>query len=176
MIYTLNQRVIKLPDEDYFIAPTATIIGSAVVGKNASIWFNVVIRADNDLITIGEESNIQDLSILHVTKDIPLIISKRVSVGHNVTLHACEIGENSLIGNGSIILDGAKIGSNCLIAAGALVTPGKIFEAGGFIRGIPAKRERDLTEDEKNKYGNHYKTYLMTKDKYLEANFFLEIR
>lgn len=148
MIYNLNQLTIRLPGEDYFIAPTATIIGSVVIKKDASVWFNVVIRADNDLITIGEESNIQDGCVLHTDEGIPLTIGKGVTIGHMAMLHGCSIGNNSLIGIKSVILNRATIGQNCIIGANTLIPEGKIIPDGSLVIGSPGKIVRQLSDIE----------------------------
>jgi len=132
-----------------FIAEGAKVIGRVILKKGASIWFNAVVRADLAEIVIGEQSNIQDNCVVHVEKDKPTIIGDRVTIGHGAILHACQIGPESLIGMGSIILDGARIGSNCLVAAGSVVPPNKSFPDGWLIMGAPARAVRELTPEEK---------------------------
>jgi carbonic anhydrase/acetyltransferase-like protein (isoleucine patch superfamily) len=156
---TLGQRV--------YIAPGAQVIGRAILGDHVSIWHNTVVRADVNTITIGENANIQDLTMLHVTEKNALIIGKNTSLGHNVVLHGCTIGESCLIGMGAVVLDGAVIGDNCVVAAGTVVPPGKSFPMGSMIMGNPAKLARELTLEEREVYGNHYKSYLAYKDQYL---------
>ncbi len=158
--------------EGCFIAPTATVIGRVSMGKNSSLWFHSVARGDVNSITIGENSNIQDLCMLHVDAQNPLIIEAGVSVGHNVVLHGCRIGAGTLVGMGAIVMDGVEVGTNCLIAAGALLPPGKKYPAGSLIKGSPARAERSLTVEELNRYGNHYKSYLKYKDQYLNDKSF----
>lgn len=153
-----------------YLAPSADIIGRCFIQKDANIWFNTVVRGDVNEIHIGEGSNIQDLSMLHVVEELPLIIGKGVSVGHSVTLHACTVKDHCLIGMGSTILDGAVIGENSLVAAGSLVPPGKEFPAGSFIMGSPAKLIRQLSDEEKKLYGEHYLSYLTYKDEYLNQS------
>ena len=167
-----NKPVIK---EDVFIAPSADVIGRVTLEKNSSIWFRTVVRGDVNEIKIGEGTNIQDLCMLHVVEELPLIIGRGVSVGHSVTLHACTVEDNCLIGMGSTILDGAVIGKNSLVAAGALVTPGKKFPPGSFIAGSPAVVKRMLTEDELKQYGNHYSSYKSYSKDYLNSEVFSEI-
>ncbi|MBL6990284.1 MAG: gamma carbonic anhydrase family protein [Bacteriovoracaceae bacterium] len=150
-----------------FIAPSADLIGDIIIGKSASVWFNCVLRGDMAQISIGENTNIQDLSMLHVDTNGPLIIGNNVTVGHKATLHACHIGDNCLIGMGAIILNNAKIGANSLVAAGSLVPPGKQYPPGSYILGTPAKVHRPLTKEEKTKYGNHYFNYLKLAKSYL---------
>ena len=125
-VYSLGDKAPVLPPEgDYWIAPNAVVIGSVILRKNASIWFGATLRGDCDPIEIGENSNIQDGSVLHTDVGVPLTIGKNVTVGHMVMLHGCTVGDNSLIGIGSVILNGAKIGRNCLIGANCLITEGK---------------------------------------------------
>ena len=135
-------------DPTAWVADSAQVMGKVHLHKDANVWFSTVIRGDNDLIEIGEGSNIQDNSMLHTDDGIPLIIGKHVTVGHQVTLHGCNIGEGSLIGIGSVVLNGAKIGRNCLVGAGALVTEGKEFPDGSMILGSPAKVVKDLTPEQ----------------------------
>jgi carbonic anhydrase/acetyltransferase-like protein (isoleucine patch superfamily) len=155
-------------EEGVYISPGAKVIGRAYLGKNSNIWFNCVVRADVNKIEIGENTNVQDLSMLHVTEKNHLIIGKNVSIGHSVVMHGCTIEDSCLIGMGAIILDGAVIGKNSVVAAGSLVTPGKIFPPYSFIKGRPAIAERELNEAEKIGYGNHYKSYVGYKDIYLQ--------
>ena len=134
--------------ETAWIADTAQVIGRVVMGPDSSVWFGSVLRGDNDPITIGEGSNVQDGSVLHTDKGKPLDIGKHVTIGHNVILHGCTIGDESLIGMGAIVLNGAKIGKHCLVGAGALVTENKEFPDGSLIVGNPAKVVRQLTDEQ----------------------------
>ena len=134
--------------EGAWVADSAEVIGKVELHQDASIWPKVVIRGDNDLIQIGEGSNVQDASVLHTDPGYPLIIGKHVTVGHQVMLHGCHIGDGSLIGIGAVILNGAKIGKNCLVGAGALVTEGKKFPDGSMILGTPAKVVKELTPEQ----------------------------
>ena len=134
--------------ETAWIADSAQVIGRVVMGPDSSVWFGSVLRGDNDPITIGEGSNVQDGSVLHTDKGKPLDIGKHVTIGHNVILHGCTIGDESLIGMGAIVLNGAKIGKHCLVGAGALVTENKEFPDGSLIVGNPAKVVRQLTEEQ----------------------------
>ena len=134
--------------ETAWIADSAQVMGDVVLGEDASVWFGSVLRGDNDPITIGEGSNVQDGSVLHTDKGKPLDIGKHVTIGHNVILHGCTIGDESLIGMGAIVLNGAKIGKHCLVGAGALVTENKEFPDGSLIVGNPAKVVRELTEEQ----------------------------
>lgn len=138
-------------DIDTFIAPNAILIGKVQLAKGANIWFGAVLRGDNESIIIGENSNIQENSILHTDMGCPLTIGDHVTVGHGVILHGCSIGNNSLIGMGATILNRAVIGNNCIVGAGALVTESKNFPDGSLIVGAPAKIARMLTPEEINK-------------------------
>ena len=147
VIYSLDERT-PVFEGDYFVAQNAAVIGSVVLGRNASVWWNVTIRGDNDVITLGENVNVQDGSVLHTDSGQPLTLARNVSIGHLVMLHGCTIGENSLIGIGAIILNGAVIGKNCLIGAGALVPEGKVIPDGTLVLGVPGKVVRDLTPEQ----------------------------
>ena len=148
MIYNLGDRKVEIRAEDYFIADNATVIGSVVLEQNASIWFNAVLRGDNDVITVGENSNVQDGSVLHTDGGFPLTIGKNVTIGHKVMLHGCIIGDNSLIGINAVVLNGAKIGKNCLIGANALIPEGKVIPDGSLVMGSPGKVVREMSADQ----------------------------
>ena len=131
-----------------WVADSAQVMGNVVLGEDASVWFGTVVRGDTESITIGAGSNIQDASVLHADIGKPLVVGERVTVGHQVMLHGCTIGDESLIGIGAIVLNGAKIGRNCLVGAGSLVTEGKEFPDGSMILGSPAKVVRQLTPEQ----------------------------
>ncbi len=131
-----------------WVAENAQVMGDVVLGEDASVWFGVTIRGDTDTITVGEGSNIQDGSVLHADENKPLTVGRHVTVGHQVMLHGCTIGDESLIGIGAVVLNGAKIGRNCLVGAGSLVTEGKEFPDGSMIMGSPAKAVRQLTPEQ----------------------------
>ncbi len=139
----MNKPVIH---ESARVSKTACLIGDVTLEANVGVWYNAVIRADCDTITIGENSNIQDCCVLHVDVGVPLTLGKNVNVGHGAILHGCTVGDNTLIGMGSIILDGSKIGSNCLIAAGALITGGSVIPDNSVVMGNPGKIKRQTTE------------------------------
>ena len=145
MKYSLGPRKIETRG-DYYIADSASVIGSVVLGDNVSIWFNCVVRADDDIITIGENSNIQDGSVLHVDPGIRVTLGRGVSVGHMAMLHGCTIGDGSLIGINSVVLNNAVIGRNCLIGANTLITEGKVIPDGSLVLGSPGKVVRQLSE------------------------------
>ncbi|MDX1762985.1 MAG: gamma carbonic anhydrase family protein [bacterium] len=154
-----------------FVAPSADIIGDVTVGEDSSIWFGVIIRGDVHYIRIGDRTNIQDGSLLHVTKGThPLVLMDGVTVGHGVTLHGCTIHSNTLIGIGSIILDGAEISENTLIGAGSLVTEGTHVPPGVLAFGRPAKAVRDLTEKETAWFRRSAANYVAYKEDYLNPN------
>lgn len=148
MLYRLGEHQVEITGEDYFVADNATVVGMVKLENNASIWFNAVVRGDNEIITVGENSNIQDGSVLHTDPGVPLTIGKNVTVGHKVMLHGCTIGDNSLIGINSVILNGAKIGKGCLIGANSLVTEGKEIPDGSLVMGSPAKVIKQLTAEQ----------------------------
>ena len=147
MIYQLDDRKPVFKGE-HFVADNAAVIGSVVLEKNASVWWNVTIRGDNDVITLGENVNVQDGSVIHTDGGVPVLLERNVSVGHLVMLHGCTIRENSLIGIGAIILNKAVIGKNCLVGAGAMVTEGKVIPDGSLVLGVPGKVVRSLTPAE----------------------------
>ena len=134
--------------ESAWVADSAEVIGRVTLGKDASVWFGAVLRGDSDSITIGEGSNVQDASVLHADAGVPLVVGCNVTIGHQVMLHGCTIGDESLIGIGAVVLNGAKIGRNCLVGAGALVTEGKEFPDGCMIIGSPAKAVRQLSPEQ----------------------------
>ena len=149
MIYSLGDKQLSRDNLDFWVAPNAAIIGDVTLKKNASVWFGAILRGDNDPIILGENSNIQDNSVCHTDDGMPLNIGDNVTVGHKVILHSCTVGNNSLIGMGSTVLNKAKIGNNCLLGANSLVTEGKEFPDNSLIIGSPAKVKRELTDMEK---------------------------
>jgi carbonic anhydrase/acetyltransferase-like protein (isoleucine patch superfamily) len=134
--------------ESAWVADSAQVMGAVSLGPDASVWFGTVIRGDTEHIAVGAGSNIQDASVLHADVGYPLTIGERVTVGHQVMLHGCTIGDESLIGIGAVVLNGATIGKHCLVGAGALVTEGKSFPDGSMIIGSPAKVVRQLTPEQ----------------------------
>ncbi|MFN4287282.1 MAG: gamma carbonic anhydrase family protein [Brevundimonas sp.] len=146
-LYALGDKQPQLPPEgEYWIAPNATVIGDVILRPGASVWFGVTIRGDNDPITIGEDSNVQDGSVLHTDVGIPLTIGRGVTVGHKVMLHGCTIGDNSLIGINAVVLNRARIGRNCIIGAGAIITEGKEIPDNSLVVGAPGKVIRTLDD------------------------------
>ncbi|MDO8769040.1 MAG: gamma carbonic anhydrase family protein [Burkholderiaceae bacterium] len=146
-IYELEAHAPQIAPSAW-VADSAQVIGNVVLGADASVWFGTVIRGDTETIRIGRGTNIQDASVLHADIGKPLTIGDNVTVGHQVMLHGCTIGDESLIGIGAVVLNGAKIGKNCLVGAGALVTEGKEFADGSMIIGSPAKVVRQLTPEQ----------------------------
>ncbi|HEY3181016.1 MAG TPA: gamma carbonic anhydrase family protein [Casimicrobiaceae bacterium] len=148
MLFTLADRRVELRGDGHFIAPNATLIGRVVLEDRASVWFNVVIRGDNDPIVIGARSNVQDGSVLHTDDGVPLTLGEDVSVGHAVVLHGCTIGNGSLVGIKAVVLNHAVIGRDCLIGAGALIPEGKTIPDRSLVLGVPGKVVRTLTDEE----------------------------
>lgn len=145
--YQIGEHAPAIGD-DAWVADNATLIGRVRLGAHASVWYGAVLRGDTEWIDIGACSNVQDNSVLHADPGFPVRIGERVTVGHQVMLHGCEVGDGSLIGIGAIVLNGARIGPRCLVGAGALVTEGKVFPEGSLILGSPAKAVRQLDEAE----------------------------
>ena len=147
MIYSLGDRVPVLKGDNY-VAPNASVIGSVVLERGANVWWNVTIRGDNDLITLGENVNIQDGSVLHTDEGVPLTLEKDVSVGHMVMLHGCTVKEGSLIGIKAVVLNHAVIGRECLIGANTLIAEGKVIPDRSLVLGSPGRVVRTLTDDD----------------------------
>lgn len=143
-LYRLDGKEPQLNGEFHFIADNAQVIGDIVLEEGVGIWFGAVLRGDNERITVGDGSNIQENCVLHTDIGFPLLIGKGCTIGHTAILHGCTIGDNSLVGMGAIVLNGAVIGKNCLIGAGALVTEGKSFPDNSLIVGSPARAVRTL--------------------------------
>ncbi len=131
-----------------FVADSAQVMGAVTLEEDTSVWFGAVLRGDTEPITVGRGSNIQDASVVHADVGYPVVIGERVTVGHQVMLHGCTIGDESLIGIGAVVLNGARIGKHCLVGAGSLVTEGKVFPDGSLIMGSPAKVVRQLTPEQ----------------------------
>jgi gamma-carbonic anhydrase len=154
-------------DPTAFVEESAQVIGEVSIGARSSIWFNTVVRGDVHFIRIGVETNVQDLCCLHVTRERhPLVLGDRVTVGHGVTLHGCTIGDDCLIGMGTVVLDGAVIGDGCLVAAGALVCPGTQIAPGNLVLGSPARVKRPLDEKERHLISDSARNYVGYVDMY----------
>ncbi len=147
-LYSLDGVAVETPEDgDYWVAPNATLIGRVILRRGASVWFNAVLRGDNEPILVGENSNVQDGAVLHTDMGSPLILGRDVTVGHLAMLHGCEVGDGSLIGIGAVVLNGAKIGRGCLIGAKALIGEGKVIPDGAMVLGAPGRVVKDLDED-----------------------------
>ena len=159
MIYSLEDKKPSF-EGTCFIADSAILIGSVVLGDYVNVWFNAVLRADTDLLIVGENSNIQDGSVLHMDKGFPLTIGKNVTIGHKVMLHGCTIGDSSLVGMNAVVLNGAKIGKNCLIGANALVPEGREIPDSSVVLGSPGKIVREVTASEIESFQSSAKAYV----------------
>lgn len=159
-----DARVEAHPDS--WIAPTASVIGKVRLEAGASVWFGAVLRGDNELIHVGENSNVQDGSVLHTDMGWPLTIGKGVTIGHKVNLHGCSIGDHSLIGINAVVLNGAKIGRHCLIGAGALIPEGKEIPDGSLVMGVPGKVVRTLSEEQMRGLENNAAHYVDNARRY----------
>src|SRR6266852_4540618 len=157
-VYSLGERKVVFHGEEWFIAHNATVIGTVILHNQASVWFNAVVRGDNDIITIGERSNIQDAAVLHVDPGVPLTLGKNVSVGHQAMLHGCTIGDGTFAG----------IGSRCIIGAGALIPEGKTYPEGVLIFGSPGKVMRELEPEEKEELLKNADIYVRRAKLYRE--------
>ena len=170
MFYDLEDKKPKNSGENW-VSPNATILGDVTLEKNSSVWFNAVIRGDNENIHVGEGSNVQDGSVLHTDPGCPLKIGKDVTIGHLVMLHGCIIGDNSLIGIGAVILNNAKIGKNCIIGAKALITENKEIPDNSLVVGAPGRVVRKLTDEEIGKITENAKHYQDNWKRYVKTVF-----
>ncbi|MCX8017115.1 MAG: gamma carbonic anhydrase family protein [Rhodocyclaceae bacterium] len=166
-IYRLGNKTPQLA-AGVWIAPNATLIGDVRLAENVSIWWNAVLRGDNDPITIGANSNIQDGSVLHTDEGVPLTIGRDVTVGHLVMLHGCTIQEGTLIGIKSVILNGAVIGKNCLIGANTLIPEGKVIPERSLVMGSPGKVVRELTDAQIARIAHSAAHYVLNAQRYQE--------
>lgn len=147
MIWELDGIAPDLPENgDFWIAPDANVIGRVVIGEGASVWFGCTLRGDNEAITIGAGSNVQENCVMHTDPGFPLTIGEGCTIGHKAMLHGCTLGQNVLIGMGAIVLNGARIGDDCLIGAGALITEGKEIPPGSLVLGAPGRVVRQLDQ------------------------------
>jgi len=169
MIKSFQDRTPRIHDS-VFVAENAVIIGDVEIGKDASVWYNCMLRGDVNYIRIGERTNIQDATIIHVSrKTHPTVLEDEVTVGHSVTLHGCYVETGSLIGIGAIILDGARIGKNSLIAAGSLVTPNMEIPPRSLVMGSPAKVKRELSDEEVKDLHGFWRNYIKLSTVYKEG-------
>ena len=148
MIYSLGEHHVNTSGDDYFVAPSASVIGRVTLGTDANIWFGAVVRGDGNTIRIGERTNVQDTAVIHIDDDAPVDIADHVTIGHAAVVHGCTIGQYSLIGIGATILSHAVIGRYCIVGAGALITERKEFPDRSLIIGAPARVVREVTEEE----------------------------
>ena len=145
MIYKLGEHEIEITGEDFYVAESASVIGKVRLANDTSIWFGAVLRGDNESITVGENTNVQECAVIHTDPGFPCILGSNVTIGHQAMLHGCQVGDNSLIGINAVVLNGAKIGRNCLIGANALVTENQEIPDGSLVIGSPAKPIKQLT-------------------------------
>ncbi|MDA3958778.1 gamma carbonic anhydrase family protein [Oceanispirochaeta sp.] len=167
MIYSLKGKTPSIDDKVGFIAPSADIIGDAKIAEGVSIWFNTVIRADMDSVSIGKNSNIQDCAVVHTDYGMPTFLGEGVTVGHTVVIHGCRIGDNCLIGMGAVILNGADIGEDCLIGAGSLVPQGMKVPPRSLVIGSPAKVVREMKPGMIDAIRRNSAAYLSNSSDYL---------
>jgi len=166
MIREFNGKVSRIHSSVY-VADTATIIGDVEIGEDSSVWFGSVVRGDVNYIRIGERTNIQDMTMIHVTsKTHPTILEDEITVGHRVTLHGCHVESRCLIGIGATLLDGVRIGAESLVAAGSLLTPGTLIPPRSLVMGAPAKVKRELTDEELASLDRSWRNYVELKEHY----------
>lgn len=163
-VYEVKGRRPVFEGDGHFIAPNAFLMGDVILKSHASVWFNTVIRAENDTITIGERTNVQDGSVLHVDPGFPLSIGNDVTIGHKVMLHGCTVGDGSLVGINAVVLNGAVIGKGCIVGANALVTEGMIVPDGSMVLGSPAKVKRLLSPEEQQGLLQGAKNYVANSE------------
>jgi carbonic anhydrase/acetyltransferase-like protein (isoleucine patch superfamily) len=168
MIYSIGDRRIETLGE-FYIAPSADVIGSVRLGHEASVWFNAVVRGDNDWIEIGAGSNVQDLSVIHTDAGTPTRVGRGVTIGHRVLLHNCVIEDECLVGNGAIVLDGARIGRHSIVAAGALVPPGMTIPPASVVMGSPARIVRPSGERDLARIAEGAAAYVRNQRRYREG-------
>ncbi|WP_036063898.1 gamma carbonic anhydrase family protein [Leptospira noguchii] len=159
--------------ESVFLAPGSQVIGDVVIGKNSSIWFQTLVRGDVNYIRIGENVNIQDLTIIHVARDVyPVEIGNNVSIGHRATIHGCKLKDNSFVGMCATLMDDVEVGEFAFIGAGALITPGKKIPPGVLVMGSPGKIIRDITDKEREIIVRTTNNYIKYKENYLQDPFY----
>ncbi|MCT4595016.1 MAG: gamma carbonic anhydrase family protein [Anaeromicrobium sp.] len=156
--------------ESCYISRNAIIVGRAILKENVNIWYGTVVRADDNYVTIGENTNIQDNSTIHISREYETIIGKDVTVGHGAIVHACTVGNNVLVGMGSIILNGAKIGDNVIIGAGSLVPPRKVIPSNTLVMGSPAKVVRELTQEDVERIKKSAQDYIHLANRHKKAD------
>ena len=164
-LYQLDEHIPRLA-EGAWVADSAQVIGNVELGEGASVWFGAILRGDTEPLRIGKGSNVQDGSVVHADVGCPVTVGENVTVGHQVTLHGCTIGDGSLIGIQAVVLNGAKIGRNCLVGAGALVTEGKEFPDGSLIVGSPAKVVKQLTPQQLERLAESARHYVRNAERF----------
>ena len=169
MQYILENRRPELRGSEHFIAPSADVIGTVIMEDRSSVWFNAVLRGDNEPIHLGEESNVQDCCVMHTDPGCPLALGRGVTVGHQATLHGCSVGDYSLIGIGATILDRTRVGRHCLIAANTLVTAGKDIPDRSLVMGSPGEVVRTLTDEEVEKLHRACESYVAKLRRYRDG-------
>ncbi|MBD1553649.1 gamma carbonic anhydrase family protein [Pseudomonas typographi] len=165
MKYRLGEHRVEAHPSSW-VAPTATVVGKVRLQAGASVWFGAVLRGDNELIDIGENSNVQDGTVMHTDPGTPLTLGKGVTVGHNAMLHGCEVGDYSLIGINAVVLNGAKIGKHCLIGANSLIAEGKVIPDGSLVMGSPGKVVRELSDEQKGRLEASAAHYVANAQRY----------
>jgi len=165
-IYRYGERVPSV-HESVFVAPNASVVGSVVLSENVSVWFGATIRGDNDVITLGKNSNVQEGAVLHTDPGLKLTVGENVTIGHQAMLHGCTVGDGSLIGIQAVVLNGAVIGKGCLVGAGAVVTEKKVFPDRSLILGSPARVARQLTDEDVEKLMKAAQGYAERRAKFL---------
>lgn len=168
MLIALGDRTPQV-DPTAFVAPNATVVGAVTLGEGASVWYGAVLRADNEPITIGARSNVQDNCSFHVDAGSPVVLGEGVSVGHNAVVHGATVGDHVLIGMGAVVMNGADIGAESMVAAGCLVTAGTVVPPRSLIAGVPGKVRRELTDDEVAHLHQNAVTYERHRDLHREG-------
>jgi carbonic anhydrase/acetyltransferase-like protein (isoleucine patch superfamily) len=163
MLVALGDKVPQVADTAW-VAPNATLAGSVTIGEGASVWYGAVLRADNEPITIGARSNVQDNCVFHVDKGMPVVLGEGVSVGHGAVIHGATVEDHVLVGMGAIIMNGAVVGTESLIAAGALVSEGAVIPSRSLVAGVPGKVRRELSDDEVAKLHTNAGIYEQHRD------------
>ena len=165
MKYALGEVAVSTAGDNW-ICPNATVIGQVSLAAGASVWWNAVLRGDQEPIVVGENSNVQDGAVLHTDPGFPLTLGRNVTIGHMVTLHGCEIGDDDLIGIGAVVLNGAKIGRNCIVGAKALVPEGREIPDNSLVVGMPAKVVRETTEEQRGLIKWSWEEYVKNARRY----------
>jgi Carbonic anhydrases/acetyltransferases, isoleucine patch superfamily len=171
MKYSFQEHMPDVHDSAY-MAPTAVVIGRVKMGENSSIWFNSIARGDINTVTIGSNTNIQDLCTLHVTHENGVAVGDRVTIGHGAVLHGCKVEDDCLIGMGSVVLDGASIGKGSIVAAGAVVAPNTVIPPDSLVMGVPGRVMRRLHEREQQNFAKNWQGYVQYSKKYADPNIF----